>query len=119
MSDRPAAMRSSTVFLAIAVLLASGAAASEGRDARHHRLAAHARHARNATAPAPTPAAKTRTAAACAPSYKPSASVTTIKGVGTLPKATARVTRSGRVLKLGSKVYKVAGPNIVRRRQCH
>ena len=99
----------SAVLLGLTALLASGAAASESHDARHHRLAARAR---NATSTRHKPAK----AAVCAPSYTPTSSVPTITGTGTLPKATGRVTRSGTVLKLGSKVYKVAGPNIVRSR---
>lgn len=119
-------MRSPTLLLGLAACLASGAVASEGHGARHHRLAQRAQQARNATAPTPTVAPKR--AAACAASYKPSTSVTTIKGTGTLPKATARVTRcvgsrdcgradrrrSGTQLKLGSKTFKAVGPNIVR-----
>ena len=120
------AMRGLALLLWLAALLASETAASEGHGARHHRLAQRARQARNATAATPTAAPKR--AAACAASYKPSTSVTTIKGTGTLPKATARVTRcvgprntcradrrsSGTQLKLGSKTFKVVGPNIVR-----
>ncbi|GAA6021591.1 hypothetical protein JCM10207_005077 [Rhodosporidiobolus poonsookiae] len=46
----------------------------------------------------------------CAAAYKGAAS--TVKGTGTLPKPTAFVKRSGTKLELGSKEYRIAGPNI-------
>lgn len=54
----------------------------------------------------------TKRATSCAASYKPSASVTTVTGTGTLPKPTTFVKRSGTSLILNGKAYKIVGPNM-------